>query len=100
MRRVRVLIHLGLLLGSAVAVAAQQPTLTPADYGRWERLGAFEIDPTGQWLVSSVTRVDGDRELRLARADGAGQPIVLLHATGPSFNSDGRFLAYQKGVSE
>lgn len=97
---IKLIVLLGLLFGGAAALVAQQPALTPADYGQWERLGGFEIDPGGQWIVSTVTRVDGDRELRLVRADGASQPIVLLHGSGPTFSSDGLFLAYRKGVSE
>jgi hypothetical protein len=63
-RRAIIMVATGLLM-SAVPAAAQQRTLEPADYGQWETLGAFELDATGQWLVSASTRVDGERELRL-----------------------------------
>lgn len=89
-----------LIVGGATALVAQQPTLTPADYGQWERLGAFDLDPTGSWVVTSIGRVDADGELRLHRSIGAGDPIVLAFGSGPVFSSDGRFLAYRKGVSE
>ncbi len=76
-------------------LAAQQPTLDATDYDRWERLGAFELDPTGRWLVAAVTRVDGERE----RSDGSGEAIVLEHGQAPEFSRDGRWMAYRKGVS-
>lgn len=89
-----------LLFGVVSPLSAQQPALTPADYGQWERLAGFELSPTGGWLVNSIGRVDGDGELRLRRTDGPGEPIVLPYGSGPVFSADGRFLAYRKGVSE
>ncbi|MGY8778624.1 MAG: hypothetical protein ACKVIN_10920, partial [Longimicrobiales bacterium] len=50
-------------LGVPGLLEAQQPTLTPDAYGQFERLGAFELDPLGDWLVSTITRVDGSSEL-------------------------------------
>jgi dipeptidyl aminopeptidase/acylaminoacyl peptidase len=79
------------------AAGQERPALTPDDYGRWERLGAFALDPTGRWLVTSVERVDERVELRLHRSDGTGEALVLEHATGPVFSADGRWMAYRKG---
>mgnify|MGYP001393516104 FL=1 len=87
------------LMMSAVPAAAQQRTLEPADYRQWETLGAFELDPAGQWLVSAITRVDGERELRLRRSDAGGEAQVLEHGRSPVFSANGRWLAYRKGVS-
>jgi len=75
------------------------PTVSPAEYGQWERLGAFEMDPTGRWLVSAITRIDGDRELRLARADDGSDRVVMPYGRSPDFSRDGRWMAYRKGVS-
>ena len=88
------------LMAPAADLAAQDlPTLTPADYGQWESLGSMSLDPTGSWVVVSVTRVDESRELQLAPADGSGSLTVLEHATGGVFSRDGRRLAYRKGLS-
>ena len=92
----RLLTVLALLSWSTGLVAAQQPTLTPADYGEWERLGGFQLDPTGGWLVVSISRVDGTRELRLHRASGDGDASVLEHAFAPVFSGNGLWLAYRK----
>ena len=83
----------------ALPASGQRPTLTPDDYDQWERLGAFELDPTGQWLVASVTH-SGSTELRVHAADGSGEPIVLEHGRSPEFTRDGRWLVYLKGISE
>jgi len=81
-------------------VAAQAPpTLTPADYAKWEALGAYDLDPTGRWLAASIRRVDESVEVRLRRSAATGEPLVLAHATGPVFAAGGRWLAYLKGVS-
>ncbi len=84
---------------AAAPATAQLPTLTAADYVRWETLGSYELDPTGTWLVASVRRVDESTELRLHRADGTGDAMILAHASGPTFSADGRYMLYRKGVS-
>ncbi|MGB1780222.1 MAG: hypothetical protein ACPHQP_11755, partial [Longimicrobiales bacterium] len=88
-----------LVAGVPSSVAGQQLTLTPDAYGQWERLGAFHLDPTGTWVVTAVARVDGEAELRLARANGEGEGLVLAHGRAPEFTADGRWLMYRKGVS-
>ena len=87
-------------LGAPSLLSAQAlPTLTAADYDRWETLGSFDLDPTGRWLAANIRRTDESVEVRVRRADGTGEPVILAHATGPSFSRDGRWLAYLKGVS-
>ncbi|MFT7553429.1 MAG: dipeptidyl aminopeptidase/acylaminoacyl peptidase, partial [Rhodothermales bacterium] len=97
MRRLSLSLVFALL--TCTVCAQGLPTLTPTDYDQWERLGAFELDPTGSWIVIAVSRVDEDRRLELHRADGSGEPVVLEHGTRPAFSSDGKWLAYHKGVS-
>lgn len=97
-----------LLIGALILVlfvpddaSAQQPrpALTPADYGQFENLGAFDLDPTGRWLVHAIRRVDESVELRLQRSDASGETRVLEHGTSPVFSRDGRWMAYRVGVS-
>lgn len=95
----RTSLSLGALLLIVAPLTAQRPTVTPSDYGRFENLGAFALDPTGTWLVASIRRVDESDELRLTRADGNGSALVLQHGTRPLFDAEGRWLAYRKGVS-
>jgi dipeptidyl aminopeptidase/acylaminoacyl peptidase len=86
------------LLVAAPPLAAQRPTLTPADYGRWETLGTTELSQDGEWLAYTVNRVDGDVELRIrhVREDNG---FAVPHGAAPAFSMDGRWLAYSLGVS-
>jgi len=86
-------------LAPASAAAQARPTLTRDDYGKWESLGAFALDPTGTWLAASIQRTDESVEVRLRRGDATGPTMVLEHATEPEFAAGGRWLAYLKGVS-
>lgn len=86
-------------LAGPAPLAAQAPPLTPADYGQWERLTGFDLDPTGRWLAVSIVRVDESREVRLRRSDGSGEPTVLEHAAGATFDRTGRWVAFRQGVS-
>jgi dienelactone hydrolase len=95
-----------LILATAVACslpvvggAQERPTLTPDDYDRWERLGPAVLSPDGEWLAISISRVDGDGELRVHATD-SDSVVVVPFGTVPAFSDDGRWLAYSIGVSE
>jgi dipeptidyl aminopeptidase/acylaminoacyl peptidase len=89
------LFHLLLL---APAAAQQKPSLTPADYAKWESFGATEMSPDGRWFAYVIQRVDGDGELRY-RPLAEDSSRVVPHAFRPTFSRDGRWLAYGIGVS-
>ena len=89
----------GMLVPGRGVAAQQAPPLTPADYGQFESLGAFELDPTGTWLVHAIRRADDTVELRLQRSDASAETLVLEHGTSPVFSGDGRWMAYRVGVS-
>ncbi|HEX6938050.1 MAG TPA: prolyl oligopeptidase family serine peptidase [Longimicrobiales bacterium] len=98
MIRLRPVLTLGLAL-AATPAAAQKPTLTPADYGRWESLGTATLSPDGRWIAYPVDRVNGQDELRIRRLDEDSTRVVAFGAR-PAFSDDGRWLAYAIGVSE
>jgi dipeptidyl aminopeptidase/acylaminoacyl peptidase len=87
-----------LLAVPAFAVAQTKPTLTPADYGKWEGLGASRLAPRGDWLAYSVTRVDEENQLRL-RGGARDTTIVVPFGANPSFTPDNRWVLYAVGVS-
>ena len=99
MRRVRIVSvmtfrTLTLLVFAACALAQPKPTLTPADYGKWETLGAGTLSPDGKWLAYEIRRSGGNNELRVA-ATGApsgpgGKTHVLAFCSGAAFSSDSR----------
>ena len=82
------------------ASAQPKPTLTPADYGKWETLGTGTLSPDGKWLAHEIRRTNGDNELRVASTSGAGKTHVLANCTGAAFSSDSRWLGCEAGVSE
>lgn len=80
------------------AHAQGRPTLTPADYGKWETLGAAALSPDGRWIAYTVHRVDENTELRLRRLD-RDTTIVLPNGSAPVFTANSQWLAYTIGVS-
>ncbi|MBC7897196.1 MAG: prolyl oligopeptidase family serine peptidase, partial [Cytophagaceae bacterium] len=82
----------------AAAGAQGRPTLTPADYGKWETLGAASLSPDGRWLAYTVARVDENTEVRLRRLD-RDSAIVLPNASAPVFAANSQWLAYTITVS-
>jgi dipeptidyl aminopeptidase/acylaminoacyl peptidase len=77
--------------------AEPRPTVTPADYAQWERLGSTELSPDGQWLAWVIERVDADEELRYRRV-AHDSVAVVMNGYSPKFSRDGRWLAYSIGV--
>ena len=78
--------------------AQARPTVRPADYARWESLGAATLSPNGQWLAYAVNRVNEENELRLG-ATARDTTVAVLYASAPAFTGDSRWVAYAIGVS-
>ena len=75
-------------------------TLAPEDYGRWERLGATELSPKGDWVAVSISRVDGEDELRIQPVSDPDSTIRVPHGSQAAFNEDGTWVGFRIGVSE
>jgi dipeptidyl aminopeptidase/acylaminoacyl peptidase len=90
-----------LLVLSAVLTAAAQPkpAITPADYGKWEALGATVLSADGKWLAAPIRRSNGTFELRVHPV-GGGAAKVAAFGTEPAFSSDSRWVAYAIGMSD
>jgi dipeptidyl aminopeptidase/acylaminoacyl peptidase len=98
MRR-RHLYRLILLTGiPATATAQSRPPVRPADYAKWESLGAGSLSPNGQWLAYAVNRVSEENELRIGGVS-RDTTVAVLYASAPAFTADSRWLAYAIGVS-
>jgi dipeptidyl aminopeptidase/acylaminoacyl peptidase len=70
------------------------------DYGKWERLGQSVLSPDGSWLAATISRVDGDPELRIRPVANPDSVIVVPNGGGPTFTSDGARLLYRIAVGE
>ncbi len=83
------------------ASAQQKPTLTPAEYGRWEALTVHPqpLSPDGRWLVYGISRSDGQRELRISDLQ-ASKTTPLVFGEQPVFSADSQWLAELVGFSE
>src|SRR5262245_15343040 len=98
--RSRLIISPLLIFSLAIAGLAQtKPRLTPADYGKWETLGATNLSPDGKWLAYGVNRSNRNNELRVVSVAG-GEPKVAAFGAQPAFSSDSRWVAYGIGYSE
>ena len=92
------------LVLAACALAQPKPTLTPADYGKWETLGAGTLSPDGKWLAYEIRRSGGDNELRVAAtgvpSGPGGKTHVLAFCSSAAFSADSRWLVCSATVSE
>src|SRR5262249_32529951 len=79
--------------------AQSKPTLTPADYGKWETLGNGTLSPAGKWLAHEIRRTDGNNELRVSPPAG-GKTHVIAFCSGAAFSADSQWLACETTVSE
>ena len=73
---------------AAIAGAQTKPAIKPADYGKFETLGATVLSPDGKWLAAPIRRNNGTSELRvhptlipekrlLANVEGAMNAVVV-----------------------
>jgi hypothetical protein len=93
----RVLISIVFVLAALPAAAQKQP-VQPADFGKWESLGAGRLSPDGGWFAYDINRVNEQRELRVRRT-GDDTARVFTFATGATFTGDSKWLGFSIGVS-
>jgi len=89
-----------LALLAACASAETKPTVTPADYGKFETLGTGALSPDGKWLAHEIRRTDGSNELRVSSTAGGGKTHVLAFCSSGAFSADSLWMACLSGVSE
>lgn len=94
----RLLPALIVLIPIGAAAQAPLPTITPADYGKWESPGPAFLSPNGRWLAYGVNRVNEENELRIRPLD-RDTAFVVPNGTTATFGADSRWIAYLIGVS-
>ncbi len=98
-RRLRVPLAAALLVAFALPAATQQkPTLTPADYGKWETLGATRLAPNGEWIAIALNRVNEENELRV-RHTARDEEVRVPFGTQAAFTADSRWVGWLVTVS-
>ncbi len=98
MRSLATLLATACLLAVVTPAAAQQPTLTPDDYGRWENLGSTALSPDGGWIATRITRVNEENELRIRKLVEDSARIVPW-GMNPQFSANSAWLAWAVEVS-
>src|SRR6185295_18501436 len=94
----------------ASSASGSKPTLTEADYGRFESVGTSVLSPNGKWLAYSVNRGRGGGAAAAAAAGGRGgagggaelrlrtlatdAEKTITGASAPTFSSNNRWLLY------
>ncbi|SVC99511.1 uncharacterized protein METZ01_LOCUS352365, partial [marine metagenome] len=73
--------------------------VAPADYGKWESLGAGVLSPDGKWFAYQISRDNQDNELRVRRLDTEADEVVP-YGVSPAFSSNSGWLAYAIGMPE
>jgi dienelactone hydrolase len=99
MRRRSIISPLLIITLAVAGLAQTKPRLTPADYGKWETLGATTLSPDGKWLAYGVNRSNRNNELRVVNV-ASGEPKVAPFGAQPVFSSDSRWVAFSVGYSE
>ncbi len=75
------------------APPAAKPTLTSADYAKWETLGAGALSPDGKWVAFDFRRGNGTTELHY-RTVGADKDQSARSASNAQFSANSRWLVY------
>src|SRR5271157_4816948 len=92
--------RISLVIASAACLFAQpKPTLTPADYGKWETPGQATLSPDGKWAAYDIRRTDRNDELRVSPTAG-GKTYTIAFCSQPAFSADSRWLGCEATVSE
>lgn len=85
--------------GEAQTSSAGDPRpLEIADYALWRSISGRAISPDGEWVAWSYGRIRGDDTLHIRTVDGTTDHEVAF-ATAPLFSDDGRWVAYEIGLS-
>lgn len=83
---------------SGLATGQSKPGLTPADYGKFESLGAGRPSPDGRWFAYQVSRVDERSELRIADLE-RDTTRTAAWGSNPRFAASSRWLVWTVGMS-
>lgn len=96
MRPFRTLGLVAVALVASLGVPQDPPAkkqLTTEEYAKWERLGQVAISNDGHWVLSVITRVEGDPRLEVRNSDGP-QKWTDENASRGQFSNDSKWVVY------
>src|SRR5438270_73303 len=88
-----------LAVACPAAFGQSKPTITPADYGKWETLVSGVLSPDGKWLAHEIRRSNRNDELRIS-STGADKTHVVAFCSAAAFSVDSQWAACETSVSE
>jgi esterase/lipase len=101
-RRITLALALAVALASSYALpqaqAAKKKALTVDDYSKWRSISGQEISSDGQWVtyglsLTNTAPTETKPVLHLVRLDSS-QDVEVANATGGTFSSDSKWIAY------
>jgi dienelactone hydrolase len=89
---------------AAGLLAQSKPTLKPAEYDQFESVFPAAqrggLSPDGRWLAYSISKVNGDSELRIVPAAGGNVLKTIPFGSGAVFTPNSQWIGYGIGQSE
>ncbi len=78
----------------SVMVFAQKKTLTPDDYGKFQRMGYTSISNDGNWLATYVSTTLFDDSVLIRSLDGSNKSYSIEKATEVELSPNNQWAAY------
>src|SRR5688500_7192515 len=89
---------------AAGLLAQSKPTLKPVEYDQFETVFPAAqrggLSPDGRWLAYSISKVNGDSELRIVPAAGGNDLKTIPFGSGAVFTPNSQWIGYGIGQSE
>ncbi len=103
MKRIFISILLIILLNSVTLVSLTgqdtRPTAKPADYAKWQSLGANSISDDGAWIAWNISLVDGDDTLYI-KNPSTSKIYKYALCSSLSFSNNSKWAAFRVGFSD
>lgn len=88
-----------LIIISISQLAAQKKNLTREEYDKWENLRSYSISDNGEWIVYTISPVEGNDTLFIISSDKKTEYSLAL-CSSPAFSDNSRWLVARKGYSK
>ena len=86
-----------LLIFASGSYAQTKKILTPAEYSKWQSLGAIELSPNGKWAAWQLM-VQEDNDTLFVKNRVTDSTYKIAFASAPEFSKDNQWIAYRIGL--